>query len=100
MPDTLAHKLSGIDENQLHRQLADDLRTMTTVLRPLQPETRETCDRCGPGTLALFGISLPTRPADENSLTFCGHHSRWFGYDPATHKTYLTQENRQQGSDS
>lgn len=40
----------------------------------LGPEVRQgdTCDRCGPGTVALVAFRLPS----GGRLTFCNHHAR------------------------
>jgi hypothetical protein len=35
-------------------------------------EEGDTCDRCGPGTIALVAFRLPS----GRKLTFCNHHAR------------------------
>lgn len=35
-------------------------------------EPGDTCDRCGPGTVALVAFRLPS----GRRLTFCNHHAR------------------------
>lgn len=52
-------------------------RLLPARLEPLPPNTRETCDRCGPGTSAATTVILPS----GGLLTLCGHHARPFGYE-------------------
>lgn len=47
-------------------------------------EQGDTCDRCGPGTVALIAFLLPS----GRKLTFCNHHARV--HAPALHQLGVT----------
>lgn len=36
----------------------------------------ETCDKCGPSTLAVWRFTFPTPQGGQRCLTFCEHCSR------------------------
>ena len=66
------------------------------TLHPLPAGSSELCDgEAGGGTSALIRVVFPS----GRELLLCGHHARPLGFDPKTHKTYLSEENKAQGSD-
>jgi hypothetical protein len=71
------------------------------LTQELLPTTKETCDRCGPGTQALFTILLPTGAM----LTLCWHCATTNPkagpsyVNALTAHTYLHDEEKKKGSD-
>lgn len=55
---------------------------------------RRTCDVCG---TAVVAVMRATWPGDHEAL-YCGFHGRKHGYSPETHPSFLTEENKLQGS--
>lgn len=44
--------------------------------------SQETCDACGPGTLAAYTVLLNSGAGVPAELTLCGHHTRKYGFVP------------------